>query len=85
MKIEEVERAIKKQFEMKDSFKRKLNYWLVQGGYALSAYGKHVLEQVFVKLVLEMFLELFQNMFLSGKMDHILGFNLGSTLFFLKF
>ena len=40
MKIEEVERAIKKQFEMKDSFKRKLNYWLVQGGYALSAYGK---------------------------------------------
>ena len=29
MKIEEVERAIKKQFEMKDSFKRKLNYWLV--------------------------------------------------------
>ena len=74
MKIEEVERAIKKQFEMKDSFKRKLNYWLVQGGYALSAYGKRVLEQVFVKLemfVLEMFLELFQNMFLSGKMDHI--------------
>ena len=40
MKIEEVERAIKKQFEMKDSFKRKLNYWLVQGGDALSAYGK---------------------------------------------
>ena len=77
MKIEEVERAIKKQFEMKDSFKRKLNYWLVQGGYTLSAYGKSVLEQVFfevfLEMLLEMFLEQFQNIFLSGKMDHILG------------
>ena len=50
MKIEEVERAIKKQFEMKDSFKRKLNYWLVQGGYALSAYGKSCRKMVGFRL-----------------------------------
>ena len=76
MKIEEVERAIKKQFEMKDSFKRKLNYWFVQGGYTLSAYGKSVLEQVLPSVprnvprnVLGTILEHLP----IGKMDHILG------------
>ena len=66
MKIEEVERAIKKQFEMKDSFKRKLNYWLVQGGTALSPHGLHaksVLEHVFWKMIFFSIVENFRKFF----------------------